>query len=352
MARFFHPLLKLIAHSDRSQLVAQVQYLKAENEVLRARVKGKVIVTPTERRRLLRFGRKVGPALKGLISVVTYRTFQRWVAEAKKPKAERRAKRNPGRPRKPEEVRKLVVRIATEMGCGYAKVLGELKKLGVRKICKSTVRNIMLEAGLDPGPDRGEGSWYQFLQMHADTLWACDFISKKVWTLGGLVDYFVLFFIHLETRQVIAYSATVQPDGEWVAQQARNFIQDAEAQGLAVGHVIHDWDTKFTEWFDDILETEGAEIHRVGPAKPNLNAYAERFAQTIQVECLDHFIVLGERHLNHLVHEFIEHYNTERPHMVIGRVPGQRGDPRPSNAPVRCATRLGGLLRHYYRSAA
>ncbi len=352
MARVFHPLLKLIANTDHRKLVHQIQYLKAENEVLSARVKGRIIVTPKERRRLIKFGRMVGPAIKGLITVVTYRTFQRWLADARKPKAERLAKRKPGRPRKPEEVRQLVVRIGTEMGCGYAKVLGELKKLGVHKICKSTVRNIMVEAGLDPSPDRGEGSWYQFLKMHADTLWACDFFGKKIWTLGGLVDYYILFFIHLETRQVIAYPATAQPDGEWVAQQAKNFIQDAEAEGLEIGHLIHDWDTKFTQWFDQILVDEDAEIHRVGPAKPNLNAYAERFVQTIQQECLDHFIVLGEKHLNHLVYEFVQYYNHERPHMVIGKVPRQRGDPRPSNAPVHCRIRLGGLLRHYYRSAA
>lgn len=352
MARCFHPLLKLIAHSGHRKLVHQIQYLKAENEVLRARIPGKIIVTPKERRRLIKLGKRVGPAIKELITVVTYRTFQRWLADLKKPKAERLAKRKPGRSRKPIELRQLVVRIGTERNCGYAKVLGELRKLGVHKICKSTVRNIMLEAGLDPSPDRGEGSWYQFLKMHADTLWACDFISKKVWTMSGVVVYFVLFFIHLETRLVIAYPATAHPDGEWVAQQASNFIQDAEAEGLEVGHLIHDWDTKFTQWFDEILETEGTEIHRVGPAKPNLNAYAERFVQTIQIECLDHFIVLGEKHLNHLVFEFVQYYNTERPHRVIGRVPKQRGDPQPLNGHVRCATRLGGLLRHYYRSAA
>ena len=77
-------------------------------------------------------------------------------------------------------------------GWGLGRILGELKKLGIRKICKTTVRNILLEYGFDPGPKRGEGTWDDFIKIHTKTLWACDFFSKKVWTIGGLVEYFVL----------------------------------------------------------------------------------------------------------------------------------------------------------------
>jgi hypothetical protein len=77
---------------------------------------------------------------------------------------------------------------------GLGRIMSELKKLGL-KISKGEVRNILLENGFDPGPRRGEGSWDEFIRMHAKTFWACDFLSKKLWTLGGLVEHFVLSFI-------------------------------------------------------------------------------------------------------------------------------------------------------------
>jgi putative transposase len=67
----------------------------------------------------------------------------------------------------------------------------------VRSVTKNTVRNILKAEGLAPGPKRGEGSWDEFIKRHAATLWATDFFSKKVWTARGLVDVFVLFFIHV-----------------------------------------------------------------------------------------------------------------------------------------------------------
>jgi putative transposase len=83
---------------------------------------------------------------------------------------------------------------------------------------------------------------------------------------------------------------------------------------------------------------------------PNLNAYIERFIQTIQQECLDHFLIFGEKHFDYLVLEFVEHYHTERPHQALGNtlIDGQT---RFVTAEIRCRTRLGGLLRHYQRAA-
>ena len=97
-----------------------------------------------------------------------------------------------------------------------------------------------------------------------------------------------------------------------MAQQAKNFIQDVDAEGLQLNHLIHDWDAEFTKQFDAILKSERTEIHEVGPAKPNLNAYAERFVQTIQDGCLDPFIVLGRKHLDPLAHEFADVCTTKR----------------------------------------
>ena len=86
---------------------------------------------------------------------------------------------------------------------------------------------------------------------------------------------------------------------------------------------------------------------------PNLNAYVERFIQAIQVECLDHFLAFGEKHFDYLVREYVEHYHEERPHQGLENQPiAGQPPPAPLDGAIRCRKRLGGLLRHYYRTAA
>ena len=266
MARFFHPLLLMLASIGKSELARQVQYLKAENEILRAKLPKRVTVTPTERRRLLKLGQKIGPAIKHLITIVTYRTFLRWLAGDKAGRTS--GKR--GRPRTDEEIREIIIRLARENGWGYTRILGELKKLGIRRVCRSTVINILKESGLDPGPQRGEGSWDEFLKIHAKTLWACDFLSKKVWTKWGLAEFFILFFVHVGSRRVYVSGMTTHPDTAWVAQQARNFGVHLAERREEASYLIHDRDTKFTAQFDAMLEAEGITIKEPTAKSPNL----------------------------------------------------------------------------------
>ena len=95
-------------------------------------------------------------------------------------------------------------------------------------------------------------------------------------------------------------------------------------------------------------------------------AFVERFIQTLGQECLDHFIVFGQRHLNHLCSEFVDYYHRLRPQqskensvLVRTRRRKSEGKKQRSRAPkviplseIRCERRLGGLLKHYYRKAA
>jgi len=119
-------------------------------------------------------------------------------------------------------------------------------------------------------------------------------LSKKVWTKAGLIDFFVLFFIHVGTRRVSVAGMTASPNSAWIAQQARNLAMHVAELPVKPTMLIRDWDTKFTAEFDGILESEGIEIKKVGPRAPNMNAIAERWVQSIKQECLDHFIVFGE----------------------------------------------------------
>src|SRR5690242_14686475 len=102
MPRFLQPLLLLLARLTDRELAAAVQYLKAENEILRGRLPKRVTVTPRERLRLLKFGRPLGPRIKDFVSIVTPRTFVRWVRGDRSPAPA--ARRLPGRPRTAEDL--------------------------------------------------------------------------------------------------------------------------------------------------------------------------------------------------------------------------------------------------------
>ena len=119
----------------------------------------------------------------------------------------RRSKRHAtGKARPPhtaEDVRQLVIKLAKENTWGYARIVGELKKLGIRSIKKSTVRNILKAEGLDPCPQRAGATWDEFISRHADSLWQCDFVLRKVLTVGGWREAFLLVFLNVQTRRVV-----------------------------------------------------------------------------------------------------------------------------------------------------
>jgi putative transposase len=336
-------------------MAQMVDYLKTENRILRSKLPKRVSLTPAEREQLVKRGKPLGKKIKQLITIVSPRTFARWMSGEIQSVGKRTAK--VGRPREPEEVRQLVVQMAKDNGWGLGRILGELKKLGIRKICKSTVRNILVEHGFDPGPKRDQGSWDEFIKMHAKTLWACDFLSKKVWTLGGLVEYFVLFFIQPGTRQVHIAGITANPDGVWMAQQARNLCMFFDDLPDRPKYVVSDRDTKFTAQFRAILESDGVEVVQTAVRAPNQNAYAERWAQSLRQECLDNFIILGEKHLRYLVQEYVRYYHSARPHQSLGNLPPGMAQP-PDDVgvlgpdDVECHEWLGGLLKHYERRVA
>jgi putative transposase len=214
--------------------------------------------------------------------------------------------------------------------------------------------------GLDPGPQRGPGTWDEFLKIHAATLWQCDFFSKRVLTPKGFRELFVVVFLHVGTRRVFLTPATEHPNEAWVIEQAEAFLRHARSKQLGTELIMHDWDTKFTAGFDAALEKkDGLEVRRSAYRAPNTAAYVERFVQSIKQECLDYFVVLGHKHMNHLCQEFAEHYHAERPHQGLdNEVPkliGKQRKRRPDLIPlsdVACQKRLGGLLKHYHRKAA
>src|SRR5262245_60679171 len=186
------------------------------------------------------------------ITIVLPRTFSRRLQDD-------RRKRKPARVGRPPLValRDLVVKIAGETGWGYSRVLGEIKKLTRRKCSRQFVVNVMREHGFDPGPKRGENTWDEFLKMHAQTLWQADFFSKRVLTLCGVREFFILAFIHIGTRRVLVTPATAKPTEEWCRTQAVRFVHNVTWAGLKAEFVFHDRDSKFGKVFDEELARHG-----------------------------------------------------------------------------------------------
>ncbi|MCE7974374.1 MAG: integrase [Leptolyngbya sp. PLA1] len=277
----------------------------------------------------------------------------------KRPKREYAA-RKPGRPRTPEQIKKIVLRIARETGFGYVRILGELKKLGIGGASRSTVVNILKQAGLPTRPARGERTWDQFLKSHAKTLWACDFRTLRVLTATGLKFAFALVFVHPKTRRAHVSVSTTNPDAAWSETVVRRFIASLPTGMAQPKLLLRDRDGKFAAGdgaFGRALAEAGIKTMKLPHRSPNLNAHVERLIQSIQVECLDNFVVLGTKHLDHLLSEYIDYHNRERPHMSLGFATPM-GRPPPTRAglveprEIRCRQRLGGVLKHYYRAAA
>jgi putative transposase len=256
----------------------------------------------------------------------------------------------PGRPPLEPSVGALILRLARENPrWGYQRIVGELKGLGVA-VSATTVRSVLIEAGVSPAPERARLSWRAFLRRQAATTLACDFLTVET---AFLQRIYVLFFISLATRRIEYVACTANPDGGWTAQQARNLImQLGDEQPFRL--LIHDRDTKFAGAFDAVFRSEGFQVIRTPVRAPNANAHAERWVRTVRADCLDQILIVGRRHLERVLRVYVRHYNEHRPHRALELAPPDRsGAIRPARLPVRVERRdlLGGLI-HEYRAAA
>ena len=344
------PKLLAFARSDQDQLIAQLQYLTIENQILRGKLPKRISLTKRERRRLIRFGKAVGPSLREIISIVQYSTFQKWLRPNSHKKRSFKAKS--GRPPTKRDLKKLVIQMAKTPGWGYTRILGELRKLGIMSVSRSTVRSILKEHGIEPAPDRVEPVWDRFLKRHASTLWSCDFFHKKVLTPNGLKRHTTLVFMHIDSRKVLVTKSTRHPTSDWMCRVAECFPLMVEELGLQPPTIlVRDNDVLYSRELNETLMREGVKPYPLPIKAPLMNAYIERWIKSLKVECLNHFIPVGGKHLDYLISEYVEHYHHERPHQGIGNRPVMRDASPITVGEIKCDTRLGGLLRHYRRAA-
>jgi putative transposase len=219
---------------------------------------------------------------------------------------------------------------------------GALANLGY-EVCDQTVGNVLQRHGLPPAPERKRTTtWSAFIRTHLALLAGTDFFTAEVLTLRGLVTYYVLFFIHLESRRVDLAGVTVHPDEPWMQQMARNVTMEGCGALRDRRYLLHDRDTKYTQSFRAIIASGGVEPIVLPARSPNLNAYAERWVRSVKHEC----VAAGVERICRALH-------AERNHQGKGNIllfPRDKDMRR--EQPVQCRERLGGLLHYYHQEAA
>jgi putative transposase len=252
------------------------------------------------------------------------------------------------------DVVELVLRMARENSSwGYTRIRGALANLG-HEIGRNTIKRILLEAGMDPAPERSKRtSWNAFLRAHWGAIAAMDFFTVEVVTWAGLVRFPVLFAIDLASRKVAVAGIVHQPHEAWMMQIGRNLTDAVDGFLSKHRYLIMDRDPLFTHAFRTMLAASGVKSVRLPARSPNLNAFAERFVGSVRCDCLARVIPLGERHLRQLVIEYVDHYHAERNHQGLRNtlIAPMNNNAANSRSIVR-RQRLGGLLNFYHREAA
>jgi len=328
-----------------------IAFLREENRTLKAQLSGRQLqLNDEQRRRLAVLGQRLGRAvLREVATLVTPDTILRWHRELIARKWTY-ARRRSGRPGVLAEIRRLVLRMATENpSWGYTRIQGALKNVGHR-VARSTIASILKAEGIPPSRER-PSSWRTFLRAHWSALVAADFFTTEVWTARGLVTYYTLFVLELQSRRVHVAGSTPYPDEAFVLQAVRDLANAIDGILVEGCVLICDRDRKWSRGVLEFVEHEGVRIIRTPFRAPNCNAYAERFVRSIKEECLERVIVFGERHLRRTIAEFVAHYHAERNHQGIGNElidPLERAD---GQGRVRRRQRIGGILNYYYRAA-
>jgi transposase InsO family protein len=350
-------LLAYITGTVDQELLLRNEYLVTENRILRHQITGRVRLTDGERKTLAEIGQKLGKqALAEVAHIVKPDTVLAWHRRLAAQKFDGSQQRKaPGRPKIDPELEALIVRMAQEnRSWGYDRIVGALANLG-HTVSDQTVGNILKRHGLPPAPERKTTTTgKEFIRTHLDVLVATDFFTAEVWTLGGLVTYYVLFFIRLGTREVHVAGVTPHPTAPWMMQMARNVTMEAWGFLSPGQYLIHDRDGTYCSAFQQRIDAAGVKRVPLPARSPNLNAYAERWVRSIKEECLARMILFGEASLRHMLTQYVEHFHHERNHQGKGNVllfPAV-GQDTERQAPIQYRERLGGLLKYYAREAA
>jgi transposase InsO family protein len=242
------------------------------------------------------------------------------------------------------ELRALIQRMASENRFwGQRRIQAELARLGFKVSVRTVAKYMRRPYGGKPSP-----GWRQFLKRHAQDIWACDFFCVRTILFQTL---YVFFAIRHANREVLHVQVTRHPTAEWVAQQ---IVESCCWDRKPPRFLIHDRDSRYGGVFDRRLHHLGIMQLRTPFRSPRANAIAERWVRSARTECLDLVLIFNERHLRHVLAEYVGYFNCWRPHRSIGqRAP--RAPPltaqRSADSNIIATPVLGGL-HHIYNLAA
>ena len=278
-------LLLVMAGWVNRQQQDVIDYLREENSVLRAQLRGKRLrLCDDDRRRLALKAKALGrKALAQVASIATPDTLLRWYRNLIAAKYDGSKNRGSGRPPTAKDICELIVRMAQENPTwGYTRLRGALKNLG-HEVGRNTVKRILADHGIAPAPKRGKSmSWSTFIKAHWGAIAAIDLFTVEVLSPFGLVRYHVLFVIDIATRRVCVGGITPGPNGDWMKQVARNLTDMWDGFLRGKRYLIHDRDPIFTEEVRGLLRDAGVKPLRLPAKSPNLNAFAERFVLSMR----------------------------------------------------------------------
>jgi putative transposase len=247
----------------------------------------------------------------------------------------------PGRPAVAKEVRALIQDMwQANPTWGSLRIVGELRKVGI-EVTKSTVEKYRMRPRKPPSP-----TWKIFLTNHVQDLVALDFFVVPTVMCKVL---FVLLILAHHRRRVVHFSVTEHPTAEWTAQQ----VVDAFPWDNAPRSLLRDRDRIYSASFRQRVRHMGVEEAVIAPRSPWQNPYVERLIGSIRRECLDHVIVLHERHLRRLLTGYFQYYHHWRTHRALDMdCPLSRLVQRPEVGPIWEVPEVDGLHHHYERRAA
>ena len=239
----------------------------------------------------------------------------------------------------------------------YWRLVGELEKLGF-KIGASTIRKILREAGIWPGPDPAAKvanvPRSRFIHADLESIVATDLFTKLVYALRGTLTAYVLVFIHLGSRRTLSQSGHLPSERPMGGSAVRNAAMWLDENGIQPPFLLQDRDAKFAESVKDFWRSAGVRPLRTPVQAPKANAFVESFIGTLKRECLNYFLCFRRGQLDYILRTWIAHYNTERPHCGAGIgnsalnknfVPMRQGS-------IRCRGKLGRLIKSYHCEAA
>ncbi len=336
---------------SRSELVVENALLRQQLIVLRRQVK-RPQLTNTDRTLLVLLAGKLR-IWKNALLIVQPDTLLRWHRQGFRLFWRRKSKVTSRSSKVPAKTIELIQQMALENRLwGAERIRGELLKLQI-KVSKRTVQKYMKQAHLPKLTERKSNqTWSTFLHNHAHQVWACDFLPVYDLFFRQL---FIFFIIEVGSRRVVHFRVTRHPTDVWVAQQLR----EATPFGQAPRFLIRDNDSKFGASFARVAEVSSIEILRTPYKAPRANAFCERFLGSVRRECLDQTLIMSEKHLHRVGKEFIQYYNSARPHQGISQaipevaplsLPMQQAPPGDAVKIISFPV-LGGLHHDYRRIA-